>query len=499
MSVEQRTGVVSGATPVTTAAQAGTGAPSSPPSSPIASGDGSPEAIGARMDRLPITPTHRRLTLVIGVGLFFDSFDNHLSGTIAQVMRTEFAMDSTALKLALASAFLGQFFGSLLLGRVADKLGRRRAFMINLGVYSFFTLAGAFSPNVAWLIVTRFVAGMGIGAEQALSDCYLSETLPAKKRGRFIAWAYTLCFCGVPAVGFAALWLVPLAPLGIEGWRWLFVLGALGAFVVWVMRRGMIESPRWLASVGRREEADRLVTAMESEVVAHGHQLSKPVAASSTPPPATVPPDETPSARGEGARLRDLFSRRYRRRTTMLWVLCGLSVVGYYGFGTLAPLVLAAKGYGILEGIGFAALSFVGYPVGSLLSVPIMDRVERKLLVALSALTMAACGMGFAFADSGAWIVAFGFTFTLLSNVFSTVSHVYLAEQYPTSIRATASGTAYSLSKLSAAAIPFALLPVLDAAGPVWLFGTVALAMVSVAATVLALGERTTGVSADWS
>ncbi|MCK1794595.1 MFS transporter [Streptomyces sp. XM4193] len=487
MSAEHRTGVAPGPTPVTTL-EAGAGGPSAPveTASPAAPGSNSPEAIGARMDRLPITPTHRKLTLVIGIGLFFDSFDNHLSGTIAQVMQTEFAMDSTALKLALASAFLGQFFGSLLLGRVGDKLGRRRAFMINLGLYSFFTLAGAFSPNAAWLIVTRFIAGMGIGAEQALSDCYLSETLPARKRGRFIAWAYTLCFCGVPAVGFAALWLVPLAPLGIDGWRWLFVLGALGAFVVWVLRRGMIESPRWLASVGRREEADRLVTTMESEAVAGGNRLPEPEPAQA---PAVKP----------NTRLRDLFGRRYRRRTTMLWVLCGLSVVGYYGFGTLAPLVLAAKGYGILEGISFAALSFVGYPVGSLLSVPIMDRIERKLLVALSAVAMAACGLGFAFADTGAWIVAFGFSFTLLSNVFSTVSHVYLAEQYPTSIRATAAGTAYSLSKLSAAAIPFALLPVLDSAGPVWLFGTVALVMVVVAATVLVLGERTTGVSADWS
>lgn len=486
MPVENRTGALPVASPVIASRDGGPSSPTGAPAGKHSDDPGSPAHVGARMDRLPITPTHRRLTLVIGIGLFFDSFDNHLSGTIAKVMQTEFAMDSTALKLALASAFLGQFFGSILLGRVGDRLGRRRAFMINLALYSVFTLAGAFSPNAAWLIVTRFVAGMGIGAEQALSDCYLSETLPAKKRGRFIAWAYTLCFCGVPAVGFAALWLVPLAPLGVDGWRWLFVLGALGAGVVWMLRRNMIESPRWLASVGRSKEADQLVSTMESEAVAQGAKLSEP---------ETVAPLPT-SEPGTG--VRDLFGHRYRRRTTMLWVLCGLSVVGYYGFGTLAPLVLAVKGYGILEGIGFAALTFVGYPVGSLLSVPIMDRIERRLLVALSSVAMAACGMGFAFAGSPVWIVAFGFAFTLLSNVFSTVSHVYLAEQYPTSIRATASGTAYSLSKLSAAAIPFALLPVLDAAGPGWLFGTVAVAMLIVAATVLALGERTTGVSADW-
>lgn len=473
------------ATTVTPAARQGPGGTSA---------DGARASVGERMDRLPITGTHRRLTAVIGVGLFFDSFDNHLSGTIAAVVRDEFALTSTALKLALASAFLGQFFGSVLLGRVGDRYGRRRAFMVNLGLYSAFTLAGAFSPNAAWLIVTRFVAGIGIGAEQALSDCYLSETLPRAQRGRFTAWAYTISFCGVPAVGFAALWLVPLTPLGVDGWRWLFVLGALGSAVVWLMRRGMVESPRWLAVTGRKVEAEKIVSRMEAEATAQGAVLA-PVGADSGRSGAGHSGNRT----APKPRMRDLFGRSLRRRTAMLWVLCSLSVVGYYGFGTLAPLVLAAKGYDIVEGIGFTALSFAGYPVGSLLAVPLMERLERRLLVAVSAVAMAACGLGFAFAELPVLVASFGFLFTLLSNVFATVCHVYLAEQYPTGIRAAASGVAYSLSKLSAAAIPFVLLPVLDNAGPGWLFATVAAVMLLVAANVLLLGERTTGVSADWS
>ncbi|MGR8012173.1 MFS transporter [Streptomyces hypolithicus] len=220
-------------------------------------------SVGDRLDRMPITPAHRRLTAVVGVGLFFDTFENNLSGTISQVLQHDFAFDGTTLKLVLASAFVGQFVGSVVLGRVADRYGRRRAFLINLALYSVFSLLGAFSPN-AGLIVTRFFAGIGIGAEQSLSDCYLADVLPAKKRGRYTAWAYTLAFCGVPVVGFAALWLVPLSPLGIDGWRWLFVLGALGSAVVWTLRRGLIESPRWLAATGQKEEAERLVDEMEA-------------------------------------------------------------------------------------------------------------------------------------------------------------------------------------------------------------------------------------------
>ncbi|MFJ4920620.1 MFS transporter [Streptomyces sp. NPDC088725] len=441
-----------------------------------------PASIGARLDRMRIGPVHRRITAVIGVGLFFDTFENNLSGTIGKVLQGDFALDATTLKFVLASTFIGQFLGSLVMGKVADRYGRRRAFLLNLAIYSGFSLLGAFSPNVYWLIATRFLAGIGIGAEQALSDCYLADVLPASKRGRFIAWAYTVAFCGVPAVGFAALWLAPASFLGVSGWRWLFVIGSLGSAVVWVLRRRLIESPRWLATRGRTAEAEVLVTWMEAGTPGGG---------------ARPEPVEPVAAVAPALRLRDVFRPELRRRTSMLWILCVLSVVGYYGFGTLAPQVLAAKGYDIVAGLGFTALSFLGYPVGSALALPVIDRMERRTLLVLSAAAMALAGLGFGLTTSPALIVTFGFAYTLCSNIFSSVSHVYLSEQYPTSIRAAASGAAYSLSKLSAGAIPFVLLPVLDAGGSGALFWAIAGAMAVLIVSVLSLGDRTTGVSVD--
>ncbi|WP_282796280.1 MFS transporter [Streptomyces sp. CC224B] len=457
-------------------------------------------SVGERLDRMPITSTHRTLTAVVGIGLLFDTFENNLAGTISQVLQEDFAFNGTTLKLVLASAFVGQFFGSLLLGRVADRYGRRRAFLINLALYSGFSLLGAFSPNAAFLIVTRFFAGVGIGAEQSLSDCYLADVLPAKQRGRYTAWAYTLAFCGVPAVGFAALWLVPLSPLGIDGWRWLFVMGALGSAVVWVLRRGLIESPRWLAARGRQEEAEAIVERMEATLPAAA-RTPRPYPAGPAPARAEDAPAagwREPVAKAAGQPgIGVVFQARFRRRTTMLWLFTTLSVVGYYGFGALAPQILAAKGYDVVTGLGFTAVSFLGYPLGSLLTVPVMDRVERKQLVALSASVMALSGLGFAYAGSAGWIVFFGIAYTLVSNVFSTVSHVFLAEQYPTAIRAAATGLAYSLSKLSAAALPFVLLPVLDGHGPGTMFAVIASAMAVLVVAVLVLGGRTTGRPVD--
>ncbi|AGL15841.1 MFS transporter [Actinoplanes sp. N902-109] len=440
--------------------------------------------IGARLDRLPVIGAHRAMTALIGAGLFFDYFDSNLSGTVSKVLQLEFGVTGTTLSLFLASGFIGQFAGSILFGRWSDLLGRRRAFLVNMLVYSVFTLAGAFAPSAGWLIALRFLAGVGIGAEQTLADCFLTEVLPARRRGRLIAWAYTLAFCGVPAVGFAALRLVPHEYLGLAGWRWVFLLGALGTVPVWVLRRRLIESPRWLAARGRHAEADRLVRGWEA------------AAGVASPPPDPDPPGAGTADAGAPG-FRALFQRRYARRTVVLWTFCFLSVVAYYGFGTLAPQVLAAKGVDVVHGLAFTALSFLGYPIGSLLAVPIIDRVERRTLICLSAALMAVSGLVFGAATGAAAVVAAGLCYTLLSNVFSTASHVYLAEQYPTRFRTTAAGAAYSLSRLGAAVLPFALLPVLQHAGAGAMFGVVAAATAVLVLTVLLLGERTTGVPAD--
>jgi len=170
-----------------------------------------------------------------------------------------------------------------------------------------------------------------------------------------------------------------------------------------------------------------------------------------------------------------------------------LQTFGYYGFGTMVPLVLAAKGYPVGRSLLFTALTYLGYPIGSALSVPMVERVERKWLIVGSLAAMVALGLLFGFADAMAPILAFGFLYTAASNVFSNAYHVYQAEIFPTRLRATAASGTYSLSRLSTAAMPFVLVPVLDSAGVDALFAVVCAAMAIVAIDVAALGPRTTG------
>jgi len=439
-------------------------------------------SVAARLDRLPSTPAHRTATIIAGIGSFFDLFDIFLAGVLSTVLTQQFQLSRIALPAVIGSGFVGMFIGATLLGRLADRHGRRTAFLLNLGVYSVFTLVGAFSVNASMLIASRVLAGIGIGAELPLVDTYLSELLPSRVRGRYTAWAYTIGFMGVPAAGFLGRLLVPIAPYGVSGWRWMFAAGSLGAAIIWFMRARLPESPRWLESVGRIDEAEVITARLEREAEAFGALRS---------------PEVTEAATIGRATFAVIFSERFRARTLMLSVCHVFQTVGYYGFGTLVPAVLAAKGYSIVTSLTFTSLTFIGYPVGSALSLPIIERIDRRWLIIGSAFLMSGFGLGLGFASSPAMIVAMGFLYTVASNVFSNALHVFQVEIFPTFARATAAGTAYGMSRLSSGAMPFVLLPVLDRWGAGAMFGVIAAALWIVMADIALFAPSTTGQSLE--
>ncbi|MFJ9850773.1 MFS transporter [Streptomyces sp. NPDC101150] len=439
----------------------------------------------ARLDRLPPSRWHRRITLVVGIGAFFDLYEIFLGGVLAAVLAAQWDLGHTARSWVIAAGFLGMFVGANVLSVLADRFGRRRMFMVNLAGYSAFSLLCAFAPDVRWLIALRFLSGLGLGAELVLVDTYLAEFLPRAVRGRYIAHAYTFGFLGVPVAALLGARLVAGHQLwGIDGWRWLLVAGALGAGFIQLMRRQLPESPRWLTVHGREEEAAGIVTAIE-ERVAREKGTSLP----SVPEAETLPERKVP--------LREMFRGDFRRRTLMWWIFQVLQTVGYYGFGSLAPVVLTAKGHTVTESLLYAALSFCGYPIGSALSVPLIDRIERRTLIIASALGMAACGLAFGFAAATWAIVTFGFLLTVCSNVFSNAFHVYQTEIFPTGLRGSAIGIAYSLSRLTSVVLPFVALTVLDELGAAAVFSGSAVLMVLLCLDVALLGPRSTGRSLE--
>jgi len=420
---------------------------------------------------------HRRVVVAVGLGLFFEIYEIFLSSTISTTLKTQYDLGGTELKLLLASTFLGMFIGSAALGGLADRIGRRRAFLFNLTWFSVWTLIGACSLNPAMLVATRFLAGLGIGAEYPVADAYLSDVLPKSDRGRLAAWAYTCSFVAVPVLGFMSLGLTEHGLLGVPGWRMLMVIGSIGAVAVMLLRRGLPESPRWLAGVGRPDDAMAALRQFETDPTA----------------PAVIasPAPDVPPATAVTKPLARLRISPYRQRLGMLAVFHVFQSFGYYGFGTLAALVLVSRGYDVTTSLLYTSLSYLGYPVGSVLAIPLLRWFERKYLVMGSIGALAAFGLLFATVHQTALIVAFGFLTTATSNVFSNVYHVYQAEIFPTDVRATAVGWTYSLSRLSSAALPFVLIPVLDDYGATAMFTVVLVALGIATAAVAWVGPKT--------
>ena len=456
---------------------------SRPSSSDYTTSKDSP-SVAARMDRLPVVRSHKLITIVIGLGVFFDQYENFLAPIMSTVLKKHFDLSGTQLSLVLASAFLGQFVGALWMGRLADRIGRQRTFIINLLVYSLASIVCGLAPHSSVLILARFVAGIGIGGEYALADSYLADILPSKVRGRYIVWAYTVSFFGVPLSGFLARWLVPLEPLGFDGWRWMFIIGGVGGLVVWTIRSFLPESPVWLETHGRSDEAEKIVRRFEDEARRGGNIL--------TEPDTRVRPVQQ-----KNVQFSEVFAPAVRKRTLVVSIMSVLQVFGYYGFGTIATLALAAKGFDVVDSLAYTAVTYIGYPVGSLLMVPLVDRFERKHLIVATAIMIGVFGLVFGFSPTPAIVMIAGGLFTASSNMFSGVYHTYLAENFPTRIRGTAAGFAYSLSKISAGVMPFILLPILHSAGPGTVFTVVAIAMVIMMIDIGVFGVRTTGRNAD--
>ncbi|WP_428950816.1 MFS transporter [Streptomyces sp. cg35] len=440
-------------------------------------------AVAARLDAVPVHAWHWRITLLAGLATFFDLYEVFLGGVLGSVLTEQWHLDSDAKALLVGAPFFGMFAGAVLLGRAADRFGRRPLFMLNLAGYSVSSLLAAFAPDLTSLVVLRVVAGLFLGAELPLVDTYVSELLPGAVRGRFVAVAYTLGFCGAPVAALLGGLLVADRHLLIDGWRWLLVFGGVGAAFVWLLRRSLPESPRWLSARGRYGEADGIVAEVE-----RGAGLTPALPSSPLPPPA---PQAT--EKDTVVPVRALFRPPYLRRTAMLWIFQVLQTVGYYGFGSLAPLVLMAKGHDVVHSLTYTALSFLGYPIGSAVSILFIERIERKTLVIVSAAAIAVFGLAFGTADSSAAIVTAGVLMTLTQNIFSNAFHVYQAELFPTGMRGSAVGIAYSLSRLTGGVLPFVGLAVLDAFGARGMFAGCAVLMALLCVDVAVLGPRTTG------
>lgn len=438
--------------------------------------------IGARLDRLPATRSVWTLIGMLSLGGFFEFYDLFFTGYVAPGLLREHILTPTTTFLFgfsgiagfIAALFAGLFVGTMMFGFVADKLGRRTIFTWSLLWYSAASVIMALQTDATWLLIWRFIAGVGIGVELVTIDTYISEFVPKAIRGRAFAFNQTIQFAVVPVVAFLAYQLVPLDPFGFAGWRWVVMIGSLGALVVWFIRRAVPESPRWLASHGRMADAERIVTELEARVQAeHGAPL----------PP--IGSDDIIVARG---RFSEMFSPAYRGRTVMLVIFQIFQTVGFYGFANWVPTLLIQQGITTTSSLAYTFIIAIAAPFGPAAASLLADRIERKWMIVAAAGSVGVFGMLFSQVAAPAALIFCGIMLTMASNIMSFSFHAYQAELYPTRIRAMAVGFVYSFSRLSAVFSAFFIAFFLRDFGTVGVFTFIAGSMVMVMLSIGGFG-----------
>src|SRR6202035_1012660 len=327
---------------------------------------------GSRLDRLPIGPFHRRIMLLIGIGMFFDGFDIYLAGTVLGVtLKTGFStLPQNA--MFISATFVGMMLGSFGTGFLGDRYGRRFTYQFNLLLFGLASLAAAFAPNMAVLIACRFLMGVGLGAENVVGYSTMTEFVPARSRGKWLGFTTGCVVSGLPVALLGASLVVPNF-----GWRAMFVLGGIGALIVWYMRKALPESPRWLEAVGRPEEAEALMQSIEREA-AQGQPLPAPAAAS------------TVAASGE---LASLFTAPLLSRM-IVGSVCLITInTLLYGFVTWLPVFFIKRGLTVATSFGYSLLMALGAAVGSGICGLTADSWGRKLTIIGASIISVALGI----------------------------------------------------------------------------------------------------------
>ncbi len=392
-------------------------------------------AMAARLDASNWRPIHTRIAVALGLGWMLDAFEVQIIGSVIPGIQAEFSLNSTQSVWINVVWFAGIALGALGFGYLADRVGRKRLFVATLILYSVFAIATAAAPNYAMFMVFRFITALGVGGEYSAVTSAIAEFTPAKNRGR--SNGLVMSFWALGGILASLVSIVVISTLGLT-WRYTLLFGVLSAGYGLIARRLIPESPRWLASRGRLDEADQVVTAITGVSSPEGYV-------------------EPVGAHGGGSRLRELWTH-YRGRLFLGMSLDFSEAAGYYGLFTAMSILVFSASTGAVP-VSATVLPYyflianVGALAGGIVVSFALDRLGRKPTVtgsyAAAALSMLGCA---AAASTGsavlvlvAFIVAAFFATTAWVSAYPTFS-----ELFPTRLRATGIGASVGVGRIGA-------------------------------------------------
>jgi putative MFS transporter len=409
---------------------------------------------GARLDRLPLSSFHYRIFWLVGAGMFFDGYDLYVAGgVLASTIQSQFA-SQTQISQFISLTFVGMTAGALITGFVGDKFGRRFTYQINLLIFGLASLAAAFAQDMTQLIACRFVQGLGLGAEIVVGYSTLTEFVPPKTRGRWLSMMAFVVVAGFPATSLLGYLVIPNF-----GWRPMFVIAGVGSLIVWYLRKNLPESPRWLESEGRNEQAEALMQAIETES-SGGRPL----------PPVVIPPAVKPVAAIDMIRPPLL-----QRMVVGSWVLITINTL-IFGFVIFLPQFFLRQGLTITNSLAYTLVLSAGSLVGCALGAYLSDAIGRRASIIGASIVTILSGYIYARFDATAdpaIVLSVGFILVVAIYIQTAILYgVYTPELFPTEIRLRANGICNFFGRGATVVSPFivgALMASYKLPGVVWL------------------------------
>jgi MFS transporter, putative metabolite:H+ symporter len=429
--------------------------------------------VGNALDHAKLSPLHRKVIALIAAGYFFDVIDFTVFGSLVPyLLSSKFATGAEAAAIGSATIF-GMFIGTAGQGEFSDRFGRRFIYQFNLLLFGVFTILGAFAPNVTLLIICRFIAGLGLGAEQPLAFAYAGEYSPKAIRGRILAFVHFIGGACVWPIGTAVVLLFGTAffPDSPEvAWRSVWVIIGAGALIVWVFRFSLPESPRYLATHGRGDEAltvlERLGLPRPSE------PLARSTASDTKSDPFGV-----------------VFSQFPLR--VVAGMICFTAFFGVaIGLGAWLPNMMNAKGFTVTKSLQYTLAMNFAVPCASLFMMYALDKYGRKATSVCAFIGAGIMAIVFANAATPVQLMVAGFVMIFFVQVAGNAMQIFCSEVFPTNARASGFGWAAGVGRLATAFIIPTILWIQNGYGLTTVFVCLAIVLVIAAGSVTQLGPE---------
>ena len=422
-----------------------------------------------RLEALPVGRFHYKLLLVTGLGWLFDSMDTGLIAFILPVLAKEWGLAPGQMGLIGSIGLIGMALGAVISGTVADRIGRKKVFTITVLLYSIASAFCALSWNYQSLLVFRFLVGFGLGGELPVAATLVSEYAPSRVRGRFIVLLESFWGLGWIAAACIAYFFIP-----VYGWRMAFLIGALPALYVCLIRLHMPESVRYLLTRGRVDEARQIVLSLEKQL----HVPSALFTGETEPVPVVAK-----------ASFRELWKKPFMSRTIMLWLVWFGINFSYYGIFMWLPSLVFQQGFTVVKTFEYVLIMTLAQLPGYYCAAWLVDKIGRKYTLSAFLLFSGVASYFFGHASTAATLMMWGSVMSFFNLGAWGVLYTYTPEQYPTAIRALGSGWAAGFGRFGGMAAPMMVGALLDRSfGFASVFYMFALVFAAVAVIVLSLG-----------